>query len=85
MNRAAERQGAPGLASMTGFGTASAENGRYRVTVELRSVNHRGLDLVVRHLRNLRLLEHLNEFVRQVEDPSLLNLFLTELRYLSVA
>jgi uncharacterized protein (TIGR00255 family) len=33
---------------MTGFGAASGENGRYRVTVELRSVNHRGLDLVVR-------------------------------------
>jgi uncharacterized protein YicC (UPF0701 family) len=33
---------------MTGFGTVSGENGRYRVTVELRSVNHRGLDLVLR-------------------------------------
>jgi uncharacterized protein (TIGR00255 family) len=33
---------------MTGFGAASGENGRYRVTVELRSVNHRGLDLVLR-------------------------------------
>jgi uncharacterized protein (TIGR00255 family) len=33
---------------MTGFGMASGENGRYRVTVELRSVNHRGLDLVLR-------------------------------------
>jgi uncharacterized protein (TIGR00255 family) len=33
---------------MTGFGTASGENGHYRVTVELRSVNHRGLDLVLR-------------------------------------
>jgi uncharacterized protein (TIGR00255 family) len=36
------------IASMTGFGAASGENGRYRVTVELRSVNHRGLDLVLR-------------------------------------
>jgi uncharacterized protein (TIGR00255 family) len=33
---------------MTGFGAASGENGRYRVTVEVRSVNHRGLDLVLR-------------------------------------
>jgi uncharacterized protein (TIGR00255 family) len=33
---------------MTGFGAASGENRRYRVTVELRSVNHRGLDLVFR-------------------------------------
>ena len=36
------------IASMTGFGAASGDNGRYRVTVELRSVNHRGLDLVLR-------------------------------------
>jgi uncharacterized protein (TIGR00255 family) len=36
------------IASMTGFGAASGENGRYRVTVELRSVNHRGLDVVLR-------------------------------------
>ena len=51
MNRNAEgRAAATGgvIASMTGFGTASGENGRYRVTVELRSVNHRGLDLVLR-------------------------------------
>ena len=48
MNRAQDRGGAGGLASMTGFGAASGDNGRYRVTVELRTVNHRGLDLVVR-------------------------------------
>ena len=51
MNRnAGGRAAATGgvIASMTGFGTASGENGRYRVTVELRSVNHRGLDLVLR-------------------------------------
>jgi uncharacterized protein (TIGR00255 family) len=33
---------------MTGFGVASGESTRYRVTVEIRTVNHRGLDLVVR-------------------------------------
>ncbi|HEX2465530.1 MAG TPA: YicC/YloC family endoribonuclease [Thermoanaerobaculia bacterium] len=51
MNRnAGGRAAATGgvIASMTGFGTVSGENGRYRVTVELRSVNHRGLDLVLR-------------------------------------
>jgi uncharacterized protein (TIGR00255 family) len=47
MNRAQDRR-AGSLASMTGFGSASGDNGRYRVTVELRTVNHRGLDLVVR-------------------------------------
>jgi uncharacterized protein (TIGR00255 family) len=33
---------------MTGFGEASGENGRYGVTVGLRAVNHRFLDLQVR-------------------------------------
>jgi uncharacterized protein (TIGR00255 family) len=36
------------VTSMTGFGTASGENARYRVTVEIRTVNHRGLDIVLR-------------------------------------
>ncbi len=48
MNRAQDRQRTGGLSSMTGFGAASGDNGRYRVTVELRTVNHRGLDLVLR-------------------------------------
>jgi uncharacterized protein (TIGR00255 family) len=49
MNRQGPRAaGSRTLASMTGFGTASGDNGRYRVTVELRSVNHRGLDVVIR-------------------------------------
>jgi uncharacterized protein (TIGR00255 family) len=33
---------------MTGFGTASGESARQRVTAEIRTVNHRGLDLVLR-------------------------------------
>src|SRR6516225_6478081 len=36
------------LMSMTGFGRALAEVGDRRVRVEIRSVNHRGLDLKVR-------------------------------------
>ena len=36
------------LRSMTGFGSATGESDRYRVTVDARSVNHRALDLVVR-------------------------------------
>lgn len=36
------------LASMTGYGSASAESGRYRVTVRMRSVNHRNLNLAVK-------------------------------------
>ena len=38
----------PGMHSMTGFGTAAGESSRYRVTADIRSVNHRSLDLVVR-------------------------------------
>jgi uncharacterized protein YicC (UPF0701 family) len=33
---------------MTGFGRASAETGGVRLSVEIRSVNHRGLDLKIR-------------------------------------
>jgi uncharacterized protein (TIGR00255 family) len=33
---------------MTGFGSAVGENERWRVTVEMRTVNHRGLDLMLR-------------------------------------
>ncbi|HVR28269.1 MAG TPA: YicC/YloC family endoribonuclease [Thermoanaerobaculia bacterium] len=36
------------VVSMTGFGAASGASARYRVTVEIRTVNHRGLDLVLR-------------------------------------
>jgi uncharacterized protein (TIGR00255 family) len=43
------RGAGPGaVISMTGFGVASGENDRWRVTVEMRTVNHRGLDLVLR-------------------------------------
>lgn len=36
------------MRSMTGFGSAAAENARHRITVTLRSVNHRFLDLALR-------------------------------------
>jgi uncharacterized protein (TIGR00255 family) len=36
------------VSSMTGFGSASGESARQRVMVEIRTVNHRGLDLVLR-------------------------------------
>jgi uncharacterized protein (TIGR00255 family) len=41
------------MRSMTGFGRGLADTARGRVTVEIRSVNHRGLDLKVR-ARGLR-------------------------------
>ncbi len=36
------------MRSMTGFGQAAGENGRFRVSVTLRGVNNRFLDLVIR-------------------------------------
>jgi uncharacterized protein (TIGR00255 family) len=36
------------IRSMTGFGRATADRGDRRVRVEIRSVNHRGLDLKIR-------------------------------------
>lgn len=44
--------------SMTGYGEAGAENGRFRIDVRLRAVNHRALDLALR----------LPEVCRQEED-----------------
>ena len=41
---------------MTGFGRASVEAGERRLRVEIRSVNHRGLDLKIRGARAGRLL-----------------------------
>lgn len=34
--------------SMTGYGEAGADNGRYRIDVRIRTVNHRALDLALR-------------------------------------
>ncbi len=42
------------MRSMTGFGQASGENPRFRVTVTLRGVNHRFLDLSMRLREELR-------------------------------
>lgn len=36
------------MRSMTGYGEAAGENARHRLTVRVRSVNHRSLDLVLR-------------------------------------
>ena len=41
---------------MTGFGRASVEAGERRLRVEIRSVNHRGLDLKIRGAELGRLL-----------------------------
>src|SRR4051812_49638689 len=42
------------MRSMTGYGEASGENARHGVTVSLRAVNHRFLDLQLRLAEDLR-------------------------------
>ncbi len=51
------RQPVTTLRSMTGFGQAGGENERLRLSVALRTVNHRHLDLVLRLPDELRPLE----------------------------
>lgn len=45
------------IRSMTGFGTAEADSGASRLRIEIRSVNHRFLDLKIRLPRDLQPLE----------------------------
>ena len=45
------------MQSMTGCGRSRKEDGRYEVTVELKSVNHRFLDLAIRVPRTVSFLE----------------------------
>ena len=66
------------LKSMTGFGVAEAEQGDYKVTVELRSVNHRFLDIAVRLRRTLLAFEDvLKSRVRERVDRGRVSLTLT--------
>lgn len=46
------------MKSMTGFGKASAENSDYQVEVEIKSVNHRFLDLQIRNPKQINELEN---------------------------
>lgn len=45
------------IQSMTGFGRAEAANGKYKITIEIKSVNHRYLDINVHLPRKLNFLE----------------------------
>jgi len=66
------------LKSMTGFGVAEAEQGDYKVAVELRSVNHRFLDIAVRLPRTLLAFEELlKSRVRERIDRGRVSLTLT--------
>ena len=52
-NQIHQRKGDNGLRSMTGFGRAAAEKDGRKMTVELKSVNHRFLDINIRIPRTL--------------------------------
>ena len=61
---------------MTGFGSASHASERYRVTVDARSVNHRGLDVAMRLREPLRRSEKpLRDLVRSRLDRGRVELF----------
>jgi uncharacterized protein (TIGR00255 family) len=54
------------VCSMTGFGRADSQDGRRRVTVEVRSVNHRFREVSIRLPRALSALEH--QVQEEVQD-----------------
>lgn len=54
------------IRSMTGYGSFEAENEDARLTVEIKSVNHRYCDISVRLPRNLNMYE--NDIRKQVKD-----------------
>ena len=53
------------LRSMTGYGKYEAENEDARLTVEIKSVNHRYCDISIRLPKNLNLFE--NDIRRQMK------------------
>jgi uncharacterized protein (TIGR00255 family) len=72
MNTAGTRHEAPSggravIRSMTGFGRADASDGRRRVTVEIKCVNHRYSDINVRLPRSLSQFEELLRRLVQAE------------------
>ncbi len=54
------------IRSMTGYGSFEAENEDARLTVEIKSVNHRYCDISVRLPRNLNMYE--NDIRKQIKD-----------------
>ena len=45
------------IQSMTGFGRGEAANEKYKVTIEMKSVNHRYLDMSIRMPKKLNFFE----------------------------
>lgn len=68
---------------MTGFGRSSCEENGYGFTIEVKSVNHRFLDLNIKMPRNLMPLEgRIRKLVSEKLNRGKVDLFLTESNYL---
>lgn len=69
--------------SMTGFGRAvTSEDNRFNFTVEIKSVNHRYLDLNIKMPRNLLSLENkIREAVKEKINRGKLDIFITQNLY----
>ncbi len=67
------------MKSMTGFGKASVENSDYQVEVEIKSVNHRFLDLQIRQPKQINNLREntIHETVKQRLKEGGLKIFVT--------
>lgn len=66
------------IASMTGYGRSTGETGLGRITVEVRSLNHRHLDVMVRAPRSLMHLDpEIRNMVRQHVSRGKIEVFLT--------
>ncbi|MBR2765313.1 MAG: YicC family protein [Blautia sp.] len=66
------------IRSMTGFGRAEAINDRQRITAEIRSVNHRYLDLSIKLPRRLSFLEgQIRGLLKEYIQRGKVDLFLT--------
>lgn len=66
------------MKSMTGFGKASAENSDYQVEVEIKSVNHRFLDLQIRNPKQINELENkIRQTIKKTVQRGRIEVFVT--------
>ncbi len=66
------------MKSMTGFGKASAENSDYQVEVEIKSVNHRFLDLQIRNPKQINELENkIRQTIKKTVQRGRVEVFVT--------
>lgn len=66
------------MKSMTGFGKAQGENAKYQVEVEIKSVNHRYLDIQIRSPKQLNEFENqLRQLIKEHLQRGRVEVFLT--------